>query len=214
MTLPRPVLIALLGLALCAAAFLATRSANDTGSAVSTTAPATQPVAPAGPGAKQAVKKHASKPQAHKAAPAQHKPAQHHSAAPAGNVAKPETKAAVPATKPQAPPKAAVSPEIAKTLPAVRALARGDVVVFFFSHAGPADDTGARQAVRSIRHDKGVSVFTVDLKDLATYRPVLAGAGVTQVPAVVVVRAGKTGRLVQGFVDARTLRQTVADARR
>ena len=37
MTLPRPVLIALLGLALCAAAFLATRSANDTGSAVTTT---------------------------------------------------------------------------------------------------------------------------------------------------------------------------------
>src|SRR5213080_4436725 len=101
MTLPRPVLIALLGLALCAAAFLATRSANDTGSAVSTTAPTTQPVTPAGPAAKHA--------------------------------AKPETKPAVPVTKPQAPPKAAVSPEIAKTLPAVRALAHGDVVVFFFS---------------------------------------------------------------------------------
>src|SRR3954449_2478258 len=204
MTLPRPVLIALLGLALCAAAFLATRSAKDTGSTVSTTAPTTHPVTPAGPAAKQ----HASKPEAHKATPAQHK------AAPVHKAAKPETKPAVPATKPQTPPKAPVSPEVAKTLPAVRALARGDVVVFFFSHAGPADDTGARQAVNAIRHDKGVSVFTVDLKDLATYRPVLAGAGVSQVPAVVVVRAGKTGRLVQGFVDARTLRQTVADARR
>jgi hypothetical protein len=213
MTLPRPVLIALLGLALCAAAFLATRSANDTGSAVSTAAPETHQAAPASPAAKQAVKKHASKPQAHKAAPAQHKPAQH-KAAPVDKASKPETKPAVPATKPQTPPKAPVSPEVAKTLPAVRALARGDVVVFFFSHAGPADDTGARQAVNAIRHDKGVSVFTVDLQDLATYRPVLAGAGVSQVPAVVVVRAGKQGRLVQGFVDARTLRQTVADARR
>ena len=207
MTLPRPVLIALLGLALCAAAFLATRSAKDTGGAV-TTAPPT-PQSSANPATKQ----HASKPQAHKAAPAQHKPAQH-KAAPVHKAAKPETTPAVPATKPQTPPKAPVAPEVAKTLPAVKALARGDVVVFFFSHAGPADDTGARQAVNSIRHDKGVSVFTVDLQDLATYRPVLAGAGVSQVPAVVVVRAGKKGRLVQGFVDARTLRQTVADARR
>jgi hypothetical protein len=202
MTLPRPVLIALLGLALCAAAFLATRSANDTGSAVTTAPPAPQPVTPAKPAAHPAVKPHASKPNAHKAAPAQHKPATK------------EAAPATPATKPQTAPAPAASPEVAKTLPAVKALGRGDVVVFFFTHAGPADDTGARQAVNAIRHDKGVSVFTVDLQDLANYRPVLAGAGVSQVPAIVVVRAGKKGRLVQGFVDARTLRQTVADARR
>jgi hypothetical protein len=68
--------------------------------------------------------------------------------------------------------------------------------------------------VNALRHEKGVSVFTTDLSDLETFRPVLAGAGVSQVPAIVVVRAGQKGRLVQGFVDARTLRQTVADARR
>src|SRR3954468_9938524 len=215
MTLPRPVLIALLGLALCAAAFLATRSANDTGSVVTTAPPTPQTATPSKPATHPAAKPHASKPKAHKATPAQHKPAQAHKAAPAQS--KPETKEAAPATpatKPQTTPKPAVSPEVAKTLPAVKALGRGDVVVFFFTHAGPADDTGARQAVNAIRNDKGVSVLTVDLKDLATYRPVLAGAGVSQVPAIVVVRAGKKGRLVQGFVDARTLRQTVADARR
>jgi hypothetical protein len=218
MTLPRPVLIALLGLALCAAAFLATRSANDTGGAVTTAPPA--PQSSAKPAVNPAAKQHATKPQAHKAVPAQHKAAQQkpaqHKAAPAHKATQPEAKTAAPApaVKPATPARPAVSPEVAKTLPAVKALARGDVVVFFFSHAGPADDTGARQAVNSIRHDKGVSVFTVDLKDLATYRPVLAGAGVSQVPAIVVVRAGKKGRLVQGFVDARTLRQTVADARR
>ena len=213
MTLPRPVLIALLGLALCAAAFLATRSANDTGGAVTTAPPA--PQTSAKPAVNPAAKQH-GKSQAHKAAPAQqHKPVQH-KAAPVHKATPPATKPAAPAqaVKPATPPKAAVSPEVAKTLPAVKALAHGDVVVFFFSHAGPADDTGARQAVNAIRHDKGVSVFTVDLQDLATYRPVLAGAGVSQVPAIVVVRAGKKGRLVQGFVDARTLRQTVADARR
>jgi hypothetical protein len=210
MTLPRPVLIALLGVALCAAAFLATRSANDTGGAVTTTPPAAQPATPAKPAAKPATAgKHASKPQAHKAAPAKDKaaaPAQH-------KAAKPETKPATPATKPATPAKP-VSREVAKTLPAIKALARGDVVVFFFTHAGPADDTGARQAVNQLRGTKGVSVFKADFKDLELFRPVLAGAGVSQVPAVVVVRAGQKGRLVQGFVDARTLRQTVADARR
>jgi hypothetical protein len=204
MTLPRPVLIALLGVALCAAAFLATRSANDTGDVVSTAPPVEQPAKQ--PAAKPA-KKIANGPQAQNAAPAQDKPAaaKPHKATPT------DTKPAAPTAKPDAP---AVSPEVAKTLPAIKALARGDVVVFFFTHAGPADDTGARQAVNAIRHDKGVSVFTAGLKDLETFRPVLAGAGVSQVPAVVVVRAGQTGRLVQGFVDARTLRQTVADARR
>jgi hypothetical protein len=217
MTLPRPVLIALLGLALCAAAFLATRSANDTGSAVTTTAPLTQPgnssqhsSKPATAGKHGASAKHANGPQAHKATPAQHKPAPVHKAT------KPETKPAAPAqtAKPATPAKPAVSPEVAKTLPAIKALARGDVVVFFFTHAGPADDTGARQAVNKLRGEKGVSVFKADFKDLELFRPVLAGAGVSQVPAIVVVRAGQKGRLVQGFVDARTLRQTVADARR
>jgi hypothetical protein len=207
MTLPRPVLIALLGLALCAAAFLATRSANDTGSAVTAEPPIEQPVA--NPAAKPAAKPHGA--QAHKATPA--KPAataKPHKATPAT----PATKPATPATKPATPAKPAVSAQVAKTLPAIKALARGDVVVFFFTHAGPADDTGARQAVNALRGEKGVSVFTADLSDLETFRPVLAGAGVSQVPAIVVVRAGQNGRLVQGFVDARTLRQTVADARR
>jgi hypothetical protein len=217
MTLPRPVLIALLGLALCAAAFLATRSAKDTGSAVTTTAPITQPgssaqhaAKPATAGKHGAAGKHANGPKAHKATPAQHK------AAPVQEPAKPETGPATPAqtAKPATPAKPAVSPEVAKTLPAIKALARGDVVVFFFTHAGPADDTGARQAVNKLRGEKGVSVFKADFKDLEVFRPVLAGAGVSQVPAIVVVRAGQRGRLVQGFVDARTLRQTVADARR
>jgi hypothetical protein len=195
MTLPRPVLIALLGLALCAAAFLATRSANDTGGAV-TSAPRTAVPTPA---AKPAVKPPVA---------TAHKPATH-----AATPAQPATRPDVP-TKPQAPPAPAVSPEVAKVLPAIKALARGDVVVFFFTQPGPADDTATRQAVQSLAHKNGVTVFTVGLGDLSTYRPVLSGAGVSQVPAIVVVRAGKKARLLQGFVDASTLRQTVADARR
>jgi hypothetical protein len=201
MTLPRPVLLALLGIALCAAAFLATRSANDTGSAVTSVATP----APAHSSKKPAKPAHAAK--VHKAAPVQPKP---HAAAPA--TTKPQT-TAKPAT-PAKPAKPPVSPELAKTLPVIKALARGDVVVFFFTHPGPADDTGAAIAVRGLKQEKHVKVFTVGLNQLETYRPVLAGAGVSQVPAIVVVKAGHKARLLQGFVDARTLRQTVSDARR
>jgi hypothetical protein len=203
MTLPRPVLIALLGVALCAAAFLATRTANDTGGAVTSTPPA--PVVKHAP-------KPAAKPAVHKPAPAPAKAVD--KAASPQAARKPDAVA-----KPQAPskPQAAApapSDEVAKVLPAIRALARGDVVVFFFTHPGAADDAGARQAVKSVAHQKGVSVFTVGLGDLTTYRPVLSGAGVSQVPAIVVVRAGRKARLLQGFVDPGTVRQTVADARR
>jgi hypothetical protein len=188
MALPRPVLIALLGLALCAAAFLATRSANDTGSAV-TSAPAVTP----SPATKQAARANA-----HKAAPAPAKPA-----------AKPTT-----AAKPAAPAKPVMTAAQTKKLHAIKALGRGDVVVFFFTRAGPADDTGTRQAVKTLAHQKGVTVITAGYDDLETYRPVLSGAAVSQVPAVVIVRGSRKGRLLEGFIDPGTLRQTVADARR
>src|SRR5215212_9345942 len=198
MTLPRPVLIALLGVALCAAAFLATRSASDTGSAVTTVTPDTQtpPV-------------HKAKPD--QAAPAAQKPSVEKSQAPAPTTAKPESAAP---TSPAKPAKPQVTGEAAKTLPAIKALARGDVVVFFFTQPGAADDTGTREAVKTLKGEKGVSVFTIGLDDLETFGPVLNGAGVSQVPAVVIVRAGQNGRLLQGYVDSRTLHQTVADARR
>jgi hypothetical protein len=201
MTLPRPVLIAMLGLALCAAAFLATRSASDTGSAVTSVAPQPTPVV-----------KHHAKPvkpvhraKSHKAVPAQQSPAEKATAA---------ARAATPKATTAKPAKPAVSPDVAKTLPAIKALARGDVVVFFFTQPGAADDTGTREAVKTLKGDKGVSVFTIGLDDLETFGPVLNGAGVSQVPAVVIVRAGQRGRLLQGYVDSRTLHQTVADARR
>jgi cytoskeletal protein RodZ len=212
MTLPRPVLIALLGVALCAAAFLATRSANDTNSAVTTVSPAPQPTQThrvTTPATKHAAP--TAKAKAHKAAPTatRNEPTVQKSQAATQAPAKP----AAPTT-PAKPAKPAVSPEVARTLPAIKALARGDVVVFFFTHPGPADDTGTRAAVHSLKGEKGVSVFTVGLNQLETYGPVLNGAGVSQVPAIVVVRAGQKGRLLQGYVDSQTLHQTVADARR
>src|SRR4051794_41615964 len=121
MTLPRPVLIALLGVALCAAAFLATRSASDTNSAVTTVTP--QPQAPkvhkdATPAGKAKAAKAGTANGAgtHKAAPAVKEPTVQKSHAPAPA----QTRPATPAT-PAKPAKPAASAEVTKTLPAIKA---------------------------------------------------------------------------------------------
>jgi hypothetical protein len=183
MAVPRPVLLALLGLALCATAFLATRGAREPGGTSVTAVPAT--LAPA----------------THKAASAaKHAPAKPKHQAPAHKAAAP---------KPQ-PASAAQQRAVAVT----QALGRGDAVVFFFTSPGAADDTGTRQAVESLLGRDHVMVVRAGLKDLTAFRPVLSGAGVSQVPAVVVAHAGKPARLLQGYVDPGTLRQTIADALR
>jgi hypothetical protein len=185
MAVPRPVLLALLGLALCAAAFMATRGAREPGG----DSVAAAPVTPA--------------PAVHKAAPAK-----------AADKA-PAHKAATP--KPQSQPKPAAPQRTAAEVTAVKvtkALGRGDAVVFFFTRAGAADDTGTRQAVQAAQGRPHVMVVRAGLEDLTTFRPVLSGAGVSQVPAVVVAHAGKPARLLEGYVDSGTLRQTIADALR
>lgn len=189
MAVPRPVLLGLLGLALCAAAFMATRGAREPGGSSIAATPATQ-----APAVKQAPAKvkHAHKARAHAAAPAQQ--------------AKPKHVAPAPAPHRTAEQRTAIN--------VTKALAKGDAVVFFFTHAGAADDTGTRQAVKAAQHRPHVLVVRAGLKDLSAFRPVLSGAGVSQVPAVVVAHAGKPARLLQGYVDPGTLRQTIADALR
>ncbi|TMK64030.1 MAG: hypothetical protein E6G53_09615 [Actinobacteria bacterium] len=102
----------------------------------------------------------------------------------------------------------------ARVLAAARALAANDVVVFFFSSNGPADDAGARAAVDSLRGVPRVHVFDASLDEVAAFRPMLSDIGITQVPSTVIVRPGRKAVLIQGFVDGGTLRQNVADALR
>ena len=188
MSVPRPVLLALLGLALCAAAFMATRGAREPGG----DSVAAAPVTPA--------------PAVHKSAPAKAKA-----------VHKPKAtvhKAVKPQPKPQPAPAPHRSAAQRTAVKVTKALARGDAVVFFFSRAGAADDTGTREAVKVAQRRPHVTVVRAGLKDLTAFRPVLSGAGVSQVPAVVVAHAGKPARLLQGYVDSGTLRQTIADALR
>jgi hypothetical protein len=237
MAVPRPVLLALLGVALCAAAFLATRGAHEPGGSV-TAVPTPAPTPAAPKTHKAAPKTGHAKPKGGHAAPKAHAPRSAPKPQPAPqprHQAKPEpkpvapTKPATPAValaaveagaqavtppgaKPPAPPAPKPQPSLAARVKS--ALARGDAVVFLFTRAGAADDTGTRQSVETLRGTKRVMVVEAGLKDLSDFRPVLAGAGVSQIPSVVIVHKGGPARLIEGYVDPGTLRQNVADALR
>src|SRR4051794_674129 len=199
MAVPRPVLLALLGFALIVSALLATRGVGGSETVTAPPAPLTKPQ-PAQPPAQVA------KPKAHKAAPAKKhaaKPQRAHKATPATK------KSVAPVDISKLPP--GVSPRI---LPVARALGQDQVVVLFFSQDGSADDTATRAAVNGVKGMKGVAVFNAGIDELAMYRPILANVGVSQVPAVVVVRPGHQAQLLEGFIDKSSLRQAVADALR
>ena len=180
MAVPRPVLIALLGLAMLIAVFLATRN-SQTESVTPPTTPA-KPVAPKG--------EKPTRPEARQSQTPQ--PA-----------------------KPAAPKKPKPADEVPrKVREAAAALEKNQVVVFFFHTPGPADDTGARVAVRSLDGMKRVEVIEADLADVGAFRPMLSQLEISQVPAMAIVRPGRQAVLLQGYVDAGTLRQNVADALR
>jgi hypothetical protein len=85
------------------------------------------------------------------------------------------------------------------------------VVLFFRQPA--ADDDATAAAVHSVRGIKGVSVFSAPITKLSRYRRVVSNLGVTQAPAVVVVGSDRKAFLLEGFIDAGTLRQQVKDVR-
>jgi hypothetical protein len=204
MAVPRPVLLAILGLALCVTALIAVRGVG-TGEedAVAPTplptAPAeqAQPAKPAQPGARGRAR---TRPQAEQDVPAQ--PAE-----------KAEKKSAAEKPKLSKAQIAKLKSE-AQLISVARALGQNDVVVLFFSRPGAADDTGAEQAVKKLDGVKDVQVFSPNFDDLDDYRPILAGVGVSQVPAIVIVKPGRKAQLVEGFVDQKSLRQQVEDSLR
>ena len=193
MAVPRPVMLAILGLALIAGAFLVTRSgSNESVTQASKAAPKPAPAA--------------AQP-AHRARPVRPAPP----LKPMGQVRVPPRTAVPHPVRPKPAPDVEV-PDRAEA--AAKALGQGKVVVFFFTRPGTPDDSATAAAVRSLHGMKNVAVFKANLSDIATYRPMLQNVGISEVPAVVVVRPGQRAVLFQGFVDGGTLRQNVADAQR
>jgi len=87
------------------------------------------------------------------------------------------------------------------------------VVIFFENHKG-LDDRAVEQSVRSLdRRTKSVVVLTDDVRNVDRYGSMVEDLGVNQAPAIVVIgRSGKAS-LIEGFIDAESLVQVVADAR-
>ena len=202
MAVPRPVLLALLGFALIVSALLATRGVGGSETVTAPTTPAAKPHS-------VQVPKHAAGPKVHKSVAAKK-----HAAAP-----RHKAPAHKPAPKPAAAAGKAATGKLptgvsSSILPVVRALGRNQVVVLFFSQSGSADDAMTSAGVRALKGEKGVAVFNVGIAQLAAYRPILANVGISQVPAVVVVRPGHKAQLLQGFTDQGSLQQAVADALR
>jgi hypothetical protein len=201
MAVPRPVLLAILGLALCVTALIAVRGVGvGEEEAVAPTPIPTAPAEksqPSQPGARGRAR---TRPRVEQSAPAK----------PAEKASKPES----PARKKLSKAQVAKLKADAQIVSVAKSLGQNDVVVLFFSRPGAADDTGAEQAVKKLDDVKGVQTFAPNFEDLDDYRPILAGVGVSQVPAIVIVKPGRKAQLVEGFVDRQSLRQQVEDSLR
>lgn len=94
-----------------------------------------------------------------------------------------------------------------------RALRAREVVVLLLAEPGAADDRATGASVRALRRraPRGVAVFSDSIAHVARYRPLLSGLDVTQTPSIVIVGSDRRARLLEGFVDEGTLRQTVVD---
>jgi hypothetical protein len=204
---PRPILLlCALGAVLLAATFYTVRGAREhaqndqISQAVKTAQPRPVPVKP---GAK--AKAHA--PARHKAVAA--KP--HHKSAPA------KDKAAAKPAKPQparpAPRKKDAGASLGLPGSVASAIGAHKTVVVLFYRRGSADDDATAKAASSVK-GKNVAVFLASPKQFGSYRRLVGGLDLSGLPATVIVGKDRSARVLEGFVDGRTLAQEVADSAR
>jgi hypothetical protein len=200
MALPRPALLGILGAILVLATFVATHKIGKGHSS------ATQPPAAAQAAHKPAAAKHvAGTPATHAAAPA--KPVKH-----AANHTAVKRSAPV---KVNVPAGQEAGAALGLPLDVARAFAKKQVVVLYFGAKG-ADDSLTAGSVRALKSNAGhgVAVFMDKLSNLADYRRVVEGLNVSEAPSIVIVDRDHKARLYDGFIDAGSLRQYVADVTR
>jgi hypothetical protein len=101
--------------------------------------------------------------------------------------------------------------------PVITAWKRGDTVVLLVVRQGGIDDRLVRNSVSSLS-DPGVSVFVTRANRVARYSRITQGVGVSQAPALVVVRPKRVSGSVPeaqvsyGFRDSQGVVQAVQDA--
>jgi hypothetical protein len=97
---------------------------------------------------------------------------------------------------------------------AERAVAANKKVVIFFQNPRALDDQAVAGSVRSLdRRTKKVVVLTDDVRNSDRYGSLLEDLQVSQAPAIVVIGRSGKAELIEGYVDADSLVQVVADTR-
>jgi len=187
-SLPRPVILALVGTVLFAGLFMFTRSrsGSDTASTPEATPAQTTPATPA---------------------PAEQSAPNTDSAAPPAATG-PNAKGAA-AT--------ADSKTSGEGLPVAvgRALDKKKVVVLLFWNRKAVDDRSVHASVaRLSRHGGQVAVFDDTVKNLSHYTRITATAQVTQTPSLVIVDRRGSAQVQTGYLDFETIDQFVDTARK
>jgi hypothetical protein len=96
-----------------------------------------------------------------------------------------------------------------------RALNAHKVTVLFFYEPAASDDQATRAAVRAVRSAGGpgrVALFQDVVARISDYRRLTGSLGISQSPAMVVIDRNRDAQLLQGYLDAGTIKQTVRDA--
>jgi hypothetical protein len=101
--------------------------------------------------------------------------------------------------------------------PVIAAWKHGDTVVLLVVRNGGIDDRLVKNSVKSLSRP-GLAVFVTKAKGIARYSRITQGVGVSQVPALVIVRPRKVSggvpeaQVEYGFRNSQTVVQSVHDA--
>ena len=96
---------------------------------------------------------------------------------------------------------------------AARAVKAGKKVVIFFRNPSGLDDQAVAGSVRAVERSSNAVVLTDHVDAVERYGKLVEDLGVSQTPSVVLIDRAGDARLIEGFIDAQSLTQAVADAR-
>ena len=96
---------------------------------------------------------------------------------------------------------------------AIRAVKAGKKVVIFFENPRGLDDRTMERSLRSVARRSKVLFLTDDVAAVDRYGDLVQNLAISQAPSTVIIDRKGRARVIEGFVDAGTLRQAVADAR-
>ena len=117
------------------------------------------------------------------------------------------------AVKPASETPKPAPPRVEDVPPAVAdALQDGKLVVLLFVEPGAAEDAATAKNFKAVAGIKGVAAFRADIAKVGDYAGIVANVGLTQAPAVVIVRPDlEAVPPIEGYVESQYLTQRVRD---